>query len=313
MKRTITKENRIDALFDKYIFECKLHGYSADTLRNKEIYFSLFYDFAEANSIKTTEQITQEFLNSFVFFRMKKDIKEVSVNSCSTSLNTFFRWLYEQGYLSHKLKFSKLKTQESAKAVYSTEELNILLQKPETASFSEYRTWVIINYILGTGNRISSVLSITNADVNLIDGFITLPHTKNKRLQTVPLSSSLIFILKQYMDIRQGESTDKLFCTEHGEPLSRGGADKAIRRYCDNRGVECLGHHALRHTFAKIAVRDCNIDSFRLQRLLGHSDIRTTEHYVQMFSDDLKQNLDTFTPLERLLQQNQPKEHIRIK
>ena len=115
------------------------------------------------------------------------------------------------------------------------------------------------------------------------------------------------------MDIRQGEATDKLFCTEHGEILSRGGADKALRRYCENRNVMCLGHHALRHTFAKIAVRDCHIDSFRLQRLLGHSDIRTTEHYVQMFSDDLKQNLDTFTPLERLLQQNQPKERIRIK
>ena len=312
MKQLINKENRIDVLWDKYIFECKLKGYVSDTLENKEEYFSLFYRFMVENNVSKTEELTQDFLDSFVKARLKSNIKEVSVNSGSTALNAFFHWLYKQSYLSHNIKFPKLITQEAVKQVYSTEELKILLEKPSNNSFADFRTWVIINYILGTGNRISSVLSITNDDVNLIDGFITLPHTKSKRVQTVPLSSSLIFILKNYMDIRQGEPTDKLFCTEHGESLTRGGADKALRRYCEERNINCLGHHALRHTFAKISVRDCNIDSFRLQRLMGHSDIRTTEHYVHLFSDDLKQNIDNFNPLEHILRSNQKPQKIRV-
>lgn len=312
MKQLINKENRIDALWDKYIFECKLKGYVSDTLENKEEYFSLFYRFMEENNVSKTEELTQDFLDSFVMARLKSNIKEVSVNSGSTALNAFLHWLYKQGYLSHHIKFQKLITQEAVKQVYSAEELKVLLEKPNNDSFADFRTWVIINYILGTGNRISSVLSITNNDVNLIDGFITLPHTKSKRAQTVPLSSSLIFILKNYMDIRQGEPTDKLFCTEHGESLTRGGADKALRRYCEERNITCLGHHALRHTFAKISVRDCHIDSFRLQRLMGHSDIRTTEHYVHLFSDDLKQNMDNFNPLEHILRSNQKPQKIRV-
>ena len=312
MKPIIRKENRIDALWDKYIFECQLRGFAPDTISNKEDYFSLFYRFMESESVYTIDAISQEFLDAFVLSRMKSDIKIVSINSCNRALNTFFNWLYKQGYTSQKYKIAQLKTQETVKDTYSAEALKVLLERPRSESFAEFRTWVIINYILGTGNRISSVLSITNEDVNLADGFINLPHTKSKRAQTVPLSTSLIFILKNYMDVRQGEPTDSLFCTEHGENLTRGGADKALRRYCEERNVECLGHHALRHTFAKISVRDCHIDSFRLQRLMGHSDIRTTEHYVHLFSDDLKQNMDSFNPLEHILRAQQKPQKIKV-
>lgn len=312
MKKIIRKEKRIDALWDKYCFECQLRGFAPDTMSNKEDYFSVFYRFMENVGVYTTDDISQEFFDAFVVSRMKSGIKIVSINSCNRTLSTFFNWLYKQGYISQKYKIAQLKTQETIKAVYSQEDLNALLQQPKTDSFADYRTWVIINYILGTGNRISSVLSITNADVNLVDGFVNLPHTKSKRAQVVPLSTSLVFILKNYMDIRQGSLTDKLFCTEHGESLSRGGADKALRRYCEDRNVVCLGHHALRHTFAKISVRDCHIDSFRLQRMLGHSDIRTTEHYVHLFSDDLKQDIDNFTPLEHILRSQQKPQKIKV-
>lgn len=312
MKPLIRKEKRIDALWDKYLFECQLRGFAPDTISNKEDYFSLFYRFMESASVWTTDDISQDVLDTFVLSRMKSDVKTVSINSCNRTLNTFFNWLYKQGYTSKRYKIAQLKTQETIKDTYSAEALKVLLERPRSDSFSEYRTWVIINYILGTGNRISSVLSITNDDVNITDGFINLPHTKNRRVQTVPLSSSLIFILKNYMDIRGGEPTEKLFCTEHGTDLTRGGADKALRRYCELRNIECLGHHALRHTFAKISVRDCHIDAFRLQRLMGHSDIRTTELYVHLFNDDLKQNIDDFNPLEHFLRSQQKPQKIRV-
>jgi len=77
---------------------------------------------------------------------------------------------------------------------------------------------------------------------------------------------------------RKGEHEDFLFCNIYGNQLNRKSADNALARYCESRNVHLLGHHALRHTFAKISVRDCNIDAFRLQRLLGHNDIKVTEH-----------------------------------
>ncbi len=310
-KISMQKDDRIDFLWDKYILESRLQGFSEATIRNKEYYFAVFYRFLGEN--RRVSQLSKDLCVSFLQQRLKEGIKDISINSCNTVINSFLTWLYKNRYLQEPLKIPKLKAQEVAKATYSENDLQKLLVKPDTTLFAEYRTWVIINYILGTGNRLSSLLNICNKDVMLSEAYINLTHTKNKKKQIVPLSSNLCFILQEYMSIRQGEPDDYLFCTSYGKKMGARSANDALIRYCNNCNVVSLGHHAFRHTFAKIAVRDCHIDAFRLQRLLGHSDIKTTEHYVNLYSSDLLNDIDTFTPLERLLQQNQPKERIRIK
>ena len=313
LKLKVEPEKRVDVLWENYIVECKLRGLSPETLKDKETYFNIFYRFLEPTRIGV-DMLTQQVLNEFVMNRCASGIKNVSVNSNSRVINAFLTWLYKNKHIDKPIKIPMLKEQETVKETYSETELEKLLEKPnlQKSSFLEYRTWVIINYILGTGNRISSVLNITNADVDLVDGYINLKHTKSKKKQLVPLSSSLVSILKEYMEIRRGDNDDYLFCTSFGEKMGRNGAHNALKQYCDDRGVESLGHHALRHTFAKIAVRDCRIDAFRLQKMLGHKDIETTTNYVNLYSDELRNDLDAFTPLELLLKSQQPSEKIKI-
>ena len=301
-KIRMQKDDRIDFLWDKYILECRLQGYSETTLRNKEYYFSVFYRYLGESG--RASLLTKGVCVSFLEARLKEVIKNISINSCNRVINSFLSWLYQNRYLPEEIKIHKLKEQEIVKPTYSEEDLKILLEKPDTTSFAEFRTWVIINYILGTGNRQASVLNIKNCDVELAEGYINLTHTKNKKKQIVPLSSSLCLLLQEYVSIRQGEPDDYLFCNSYGGKLGARSADDALTKYCNDRNVICLGHHAFRHTFAKIAVRDCNIDAFRLQRMLGHSDIKTTEHYVNLYSADLLKNRDSFNPLEHLLQDN---------
>lgn len=310
-KITMKKDDEISKLWNKYILECRLQGYSEATLRNKQYYFSTFYRFLGEN--KRVSLLSKDVCVLFLQKKLDDGIKVVSVNSCCTVINSFLTWLYKNNYLSEPLKIPKLKTQEIVKPTYNENDLQKLLQKPNTESFSEFRTWVIINYILGTGNRLSSVLNIKNEDVVLSEAYIKLAHTKSKKAQIVPLSSSLCFILQEYMNIRQGEAEDFLFCSSYGKKLGNRSADNALVKYCNNRGVVSLGHHALRHTFAKIAVRDCHIDTFRLQRLLGHSDIKTTEHYVNLYSSDLLSDIDNYAPLEMLLQSQQKPQKIKMK
>ena len=313
-KLRVQQEKRVDALWENYIIESKLRGLAPETIRDKECYFNIFYRFLEPDRINV-DLLTQEVLNEFVAARQASGIKNVSVNSNSRVINAYLTWLYKNNHLKKPIRVPMLKQQEVVQETYSEDELAKLLVKPDLpkSTFAEYRTWVIINYILGTGNRIRSVLSITNADVDLQEGYISLPHTKNKRKQLVPISTSLASILKEYMSVRKGENGDILFCTSFGEQMGRAGAHNALKRYCDDRGVECLGHHAFRHTFAKIAVRDCHIDAFRLQKMLGHSNIKTTTNYVQLFSNELKNDIDSFTPLEILLRSQQQPEKISIK
>ena len=178
--------------------------------------------------------LTKGVCVSFLQARMPEGIKPVSINSCNRVINSFLSWLYKNRYLSEELNIPKLKEQEVVKPTYSEDDLKILLQKPETSSFAEFRTWVIINYILGTGNRQASLLNIKNCDVELSEGYINLTHTKSKKKQIVPLSSSLCAVLHEYMSIRQGESDDYLFCNSYGGRL---GARSAIC-LISSRGVD---------------------------------------------------------------------------
>ena len=67
----------------------------------------------------------------------------------------------ERGYVN-RFKVEFVRAEKKIKETYTDEELAILLRKPDvkTSSFAEYRNWVLICYLLGTGNRSNTVCNI---------------------------------------------------------------------------------------------------------------------------------------------------------
>ena len=130
---------------------------------------------------------------------------------------------------------------------------------------------------------------------------------KNGKIQTVPLCSQMVSILREYMPIRGGKPEDYLFCDQYGGMLSMNGLRLAIARHNQSRGVEKTSAHLYRHTFARKYLVDCGGDAFMLQRLLGHSTLKMTKHYCAIYDADIAKDYDRFSPLAQL---NQPKEKI---
>ena len=178
---------------------------------------------------------------------------------------------------------------EKIKETYSDEELQILLQKPDISncSFSRYKTWVFESYLLGTGNRLSTALAVKKRDIDFDGGTIRLPTTKNRRQQIIPLANSLAKVLQEYLTFRGGEPDDYLFCDEYGARAKEQTYRQLVRRYNLSRNVTKTSCHLFRHTFAKHWIL-AGGDIFRLQKILGHSDLTVTKEYVQMFGQDLK-------------------------
>ena len=87
---------------------------------------------------------------------------------------------------------------------------------------------------------------------------------------------------------------------------------KSIRVYNHSRGVSRTSIHAFRHTFAKYWIRN-NGDPFRLQKMLGHSSLDMTRNYVNMFSADLKDGFDSFSPLDKMVKKTGTKHKIKKK
>jgi Site-specific recombinase XerD len=146
-----------------------------------------------------------------------------------------------------------LKTEKRIKEIYTDHELNLLLKKPNinNCGFCEYRSWVISNYLLATGNRISTICNILIEDINFEDETIILRKTKNRKQSSIPLSHSLILILNEYLKYRKGVSEDYLFCNQYGKQLATKALESSLNSYNKKRGVMKTSAHLYRNTFAK--------------------------------------------------------------
>ena len=94
-------------------------------------------------------------------------LKDTSINSYTRTLKSFLSWCNSEGLTDVNIK--PYKCEEVIKETYSDDELSKLLKKPDLkkCSFSEYRNWVIINFLLNGGNRARSIRLIRNRDVDL--------------------------------------------------------------------------------------------------------------------------------------------------
>ena len=134
-------------------------------------------------------------------------------------VRTFLNWCKAENIV--RIEISNIKEKETVKDTYSDEELGLLLRRPSAdCSFCEYRSWVIINFLLNCGCRASTVRNIQNRDVNLVDNQVVFRHTKNGKIQVIPLCSRMVNVLRGYMAVRGGVAEDYLFCDQYGGSLT---------------------------------------------------------------------------------------------
>lgn len=303
-KITMSKQSNltIEEAFELFIRKCKvknLTDLSIESYRKKMVHF---YEFiSKENSL---EQITADTIDDYILWlREHTEANDITINSYLRSVRAFLYYCMECKYIP-SFKITLIKAEKKIKETYSDDELVRLLQKPDVNSctFSCFKTWVFENYLLATGNRISTALDVRICDINFDGGTITLCKTKNRKQQIIPLSNTLADILQEYLLVRGGEPTDYLFCNEYGEKAIERTYQQLVRRYNIKRNVNKTSCHLFRHTFAKNWIM-AGGDMFRLQKVLGHSDLTVTKEYVQMFGQDLQMDFEKFNPLDNLTKQ----------
>jgi integrase/recombinase XerD len=257
--------------------------------------FGGFYDISKPCS-SVTENTIYEYIT---YLRTTRTIRDTTLNTYLCGIRAMFYYFMKQGYMQ-PFQFPFVKAVKKIKETYTDHELAILLKKPDinSVTFAEYRNWVLVNYFIGTGNRVSTVCNVKIGDIDFGSGVIHLSKTKNRKEQIIPLSSSLAKVLQEYLTYRKGGAEDYLFCGVSSQKMSETSIRLAIIRYNRHqRGVAKTSVHLFRHTFAKKWILNGG-DVFRLQKILGHSSMEIVREYVNMFSDDLKRNFDDFSPLE---------------
>lgn len=295
--RMIARENAIET-FERFLLTKRASGIKTKTV---DTYTQHFHAISKhLDTSQAVAEMTAEDLQSMILSMQKSGLAPNSIKSYTITLKAFLSWCNSEGITN--LNMAKYKGEETIKETYTDEELAVLLQKPNIrkCSFAEYRSWVIVSFLVNCGCRAATIRNIENRDVDLFSHVIYARHTKNRKSLVIPLCSEMVLILREYMKIRGGEPTDFLFCNEHGEQLTENALRCSIADYNRRRGVQKTSIHLFRHTFARKYLIDCGGNAFTLQKLLGHSTLDMTKHYCEIFDADIAKNFDSFSPLEQM-------------
>lgn len=292
-------------VFDDFVLSQTAQGLSEITLTTYRHHLHSISNHLDIQ--KPMEALTRKDLEAMIVSMRASGLAHNSISSYCRVLRTFLNWCKRGGMNIPELP--NIKDKETVKEAYTDEDLLALLRKPKkNCSFCEYRNWVIVNFLMNSGCRSATIRNIQNRDVDLDARQVILRHNKNGKIQTVPLCSLMVSILREYMPVRGGKSEDYLFCDQYGNMLSMNGLRLAIARHNQSRGVEKTSAHLYRHTFARKYLVDCGGDAFMLQRLLGHSTLKMTKHYCAIYDADIAKDYDRFSPLAQI---SQPKEKIK--
>jgi len=251
--------------------------------------FSKYY-----NSNKPINIFNKRDIYGYIYYLQNtREVKATTINTYLRALKTFLYYAMDNAYLD-KFKIEMIKTDVKIKKTYTNKELKKLLRKPnkKKITFAQYRNWVIVNFLIGTGCRYKTLLNIKIKDLDLENDYVIFQKIKNRKQQLLPISKSLYKILLEYLSKRRGKEEDYIFCTNEGGKLSREALKSAIKRYNHSRGVD----HLFRHTFAKKWILNYG-DPYKLQKILGHSSMDMVKNYVNMFAEDIKKDFELYNPL----------------
>ena len=174
--------------FTEFLRHCKLKNLSPYT---HHYYQENIKYFLEAlPEVKYVDEITQETTDSYVAQMMEKGNKVTAINARLRAIFVFMRYCFEQEF-TEEFSLSQIKEDETFKEPYTEAELKKLLRQPQSDKWTEWREWAAINLLVATGVRASTVVNMKISDLDFEHNIIRLRKLKNRRQQTLPMSSSL--------------------------------------------------------------------------------------------------------------------------
>jgi site-specific recombinase XerD len=164
------------------------------------------------------------------------------------------------------------------------------IEKLFTAIGDHLRDRTIFTLMLHTGMRVGEVVNLCLTDVYLSEN--RPPHLrvigKSQRERVAYLSATATLLLKEYLSERPAKTEEKVFLNRRGKPITITGIQLQLAKYCRQADI-WVTCHQLRHTFAcRMVAAEVPVTS--VQKMLGHTSIRTTQLYVNVADRQVEQD-----------------------
>ncbi len=184
----------------------------------------------------------------------------------------------------------------------SVEEVDRLLAQPDVSTSRGLRDRALIELLYATGMRVSELLSLRPADVNLEASYLTCTG-KGAKQRIVPFGDAASNWVTRYLQearpaLLGKRPSPRLFVNARGggPGLSRVGFWKILKGYALGAGISrTLSPHTLRHSFATHLL-ERGADLRAIQMMMGHADLSTTQIYTHVLEQRLRNVYDRFHP-----------------
>ena len=291
---------------DLYLNNCKERNLRQGTINHYRQSYTQFYKYFDKEM--SLSNFNEKMYKDYVLHLRETLKNDVSINSYLRDLITTMHFLMKEGYVEH-FQMKAIKVDKTNVETYTDTELNLLLAKPDlrTCSFTEYKCWVMTNFLFSTGIRQRSIINIQVKDVDFDNQVVYVNVTKNRKSLIVPINKTMAKIFSEYLKYRQYKSKeDYLFCNIFGEKLTKSTSYHILYEYNKKRGVETTGIHRYRHTFAKQWILNGgNVVS--LSKILGHSSLQITQNYINLLVSDVGKEVEEINLIEKFSQRKHMK------
>jgi integrase/recombinase XerD len=290
-KRDLVREYLAYIQVEKGLSRNSLESYGRDLARLEA--------WAEARG-QRIEELTRTNLREWISELSRAGLAPSSVSRAVSAARGLFRFLMLDGHIkSHPAEDLDTPQRSAPLPRFLTEdEIERLLAVPDISTPEGIRDRAMLELMYATGLRISELVSMKIADVDIDRGLI-LCHGKGSKERCVPIGRSATHWLQQHMWTRarsgKASATARLFLNTSGHPLTRQHVWAAIKAYAARIDLRSVSPHTLRHSFATHLLQR-GADSRSVQALLGHTDISTTQIYTHITDRHLRATYDQHHP-----------------
>ena len=251
---------------------------------------------------KQVSELTRAELRKWIASLSREGLAPASIARAVSATRGFFKFLMLDGHIkSHPAEDLDTPQRFSYLPKFLTEdEINHLLAAPDVATEAGIRDRAILEIMYATGLRVSELVNLKQADVDLLAGLVVC-HGKGNKERRVPLGKSAIHWLQQYAAVKAGygKQSSPFVFLHRGRPFTRQLAWSTIKQHAEKAGIKNVSPHTLRHSFATHLLQH-GADSRSVQALLGHSDISTTQIYTHITDMHLRSAYDRHHPRARI-------------
>ncbi len=270
---------------------------SKQTSQNTEISYERdlkkLASYLETHGVGAFKDATRTNLDAYILYMEKKNFASSTISRSVASVRALYQYLFREHVIednpAERLKPPRV--EKKTPEILSVEEVDMLLAQPDVETPKGIRDRAMLELLYATGMRVSELIHLQMDDVNLEMGYITCQENGKERI--IPINKASRNALKRYLqearnDLVRDSGSSNLFTNCSGSAMSRQGFWKMVKRYAREAGItRDIAPHTLRHSFAAHLLQN-GADIKSVQEMLGHSDISTTQIYLNLGTSKIR-------------------------